>query len=373
LSTEIPDPPVRRALAVGRYALVLGDRAGTAVVAVDGGDVPPALAQPVVPASDREASLALARALAQARRERDLLSRTTESLQTVVGDASDVSGKVERAVALFTEIAEGRHDPASIGDEVDVLCALVQRLDSDGRWEESLRVARALAMLLALLGRWIQLLHSLQVAVGAAERLLDDASRAWALHEQGTWQLVAGEHAEADASLGKARELRARIADRRGLAMTERNLQALCRVLRAELHTQSTESPKSWIERVLENPPLVVALAILLLAAGGAVGAIIASSADSTNRSPSAASRPPTKTTAARAANNSTTSAVVGPSTGSTGSSTSTASIASSTSTTSTASSASTTSTTPTTPTGTISSNSAGGGSASEEPKAVIP
>jgi hypothetical protein len=340
LPTDIPDPLVRRALAVGRYMLVLGDRAGTAVVAVGGGDLPPPLAQPILPASGREESLPLAEALAQARRERDPQQNGTKSIKAVADDAAEVSGKVERVVALFTEIAEGRRDPASISDEVDVLCGLLQRLDRDGRWEEALRVARALAMLLALLGRWIQLLRSLQIAVGAAERLVDDSSKAWALHEQGTWQLVADRHAEADALLGAARDLRAQIGDRRGLAMTERNLQALCRVLRAGLHAPvdppPVPPPESWIEQILDSPPLVAILAVLLLGVGGAAGAIIASDADSAN---SVASGPSSKTTAAQTAGNST-PAVAGQGTGST---------------------------TSPAPTGTTSSKSAGEGSASEE------
>ncbi len=341
MPTDIPDPPVRRALAVGRYTLALGDRAGAAVVVVDDGDLPPPLAQPIVPATSREGPLPLAQALAQARRERDPLWTAAGSLESVAGDASEVSGKVQRIVGLFTEIAEGRRDPASISDEVDALCSLVQRLDRDGRWEESLRVARALAMLLALLGRWIQLLRSLQIAVGAAERLMDDASKAWALHEQGTWQLVAGNHAEADELLGKARDLRARIGDRHGLAITERNLQALCRVLRAGLHPpRSDPSPKSWIERMLGSPLSAVLLVVLLLVVGGVAGAIIAGSADSTHSSPQAASGAPSKMTSAHTASNNTTAAIAGQGSGS---STSSA------------------------PTGTTTNNSAGAGSASEE------
>jgi hypothetical protein len=341
LPSEIPDPPVRRALAVGRYALVLGDRAGTAVLAVDGGNLPPALAQPIMPAEGQEARLPLARALARARRERDPLRTEAAALEAAVGDASEVSGKVERVVALFTEIAEGRRDPASINDEVDALCDLLQRLDRDGRWEEALRVARALAMLLALLGRWIELVHSLQVAVGAAERLTDDIGKAWALHEQGTWQLVAGNHAEADELLGKARDLRARSGDRRELAMTERNLQGLCRALRAELHTH-----QSWVERMLKSPLPAGVLAVLLLLAGGAAGAIVASNADSTS-GPAAVSRAPTKTIAAQTAGGSTTPAAASQSKGSTTPSAST------------------------TPTGTASNNPAGTGPASEGSKAT--
>jgi hypothetical protein len=190
-------------------------------------------------------------------------------------------------------------------------------------------------MLLALLGRWIELLHSLQIAAGAAERLTDDIGKAWALHEQGTWQLVAGNHAEADELLGKARDQRRQIGDRLGLAVTERNLRGLCRVLRADLHKR-----KGLIERTLENPLLAGVLAVLLLVVGGAVGAIVASSTDSTS-GPAAASGAPTKTLAAQTAGSSTAPTVTGQSNGSTTSSAST------------------------TPTGTTSKSSAGAGSTS--------
>jgi PKD repeat protein len=182
-------------------------------------------------------------------------------------------GKAEHALALFIDLAQGRVDAAAIGGQVEALIGLLARLDHDERWEEALRVARSLAMLLALLGRWLDLLQSLQVAVSAAEQLGDDGGKAWALHELGTLHLVAGKHSEANRLLGEAHELREQIGDRRGLAVTDRNLQILCRALRALLPDPPSPGP---LGRLLRIPvwALVVGMSILL-AVGGVAGAII--------------------------------------------------------------------------------------------------
>ncbi len=188
--------------------------------------------------------------------------------------ASEAMGKAEHAVGLFTDIAQGRVDRAAISGQVEALLGLMGRLDHDERWEEALRVARSLAMLLALLGRWVDLLRSLQVAVSAAEQLGDDGGKAWALHELGTLHLVAGKHAKADRLLSQAHELRERIGDRHGLAITDRNLQILCRALRAVLH--HPQGPLGALGQLLRIPVWALAIGILLLlAVGGAAGAII--------------------------------------------------------------------------------------------------
>jgi PKD repeat protein len=282
---DVSDPPIRREVAIGSYSLALGDRAGTAIASADGADMP-ALAQTIVPATGRDEPRSLAKALARARRERDPPRTGVVVLEGVGRDASEVADKIERVVGLFTELAQGRLDPASISDEVKGLCDLVQRLDREGRWEEALRLVRALAMLLALLGRWIELLQSLRVAVGAAERLADDLGKAWGLHEQGTWHLAANKHAEANDLLGKARDLRKRIGDHRGLAVTERNLHALCLALRAELRYPPRNSV---LERILRSPLLALALAISLLVVGAAAGSIITSNGPSPKPPPKAA------------------------------------------------------------------------------------
>jgi PKD repeat protein len=262
LPADASDPPTRPEVAVGRYVLVLGDPAGTAIVPVASQDEPRPLAQ----------------AIAQSRREDEPPPTVAASLESAVEDASQTTSEAEHVVSLFTEIAQGRIDPAAIKDEVDALLGLLRRLDRDDRWGEALRVARSLAMLLALLGRWLDLLQSLQVALSDAEQLGDVGGKAWALHELGTLHLAAETHADADRLLSQAHDLRERIGDRRGLAITDRNLQILCRALRALLH----EPPRRGaLDQILRRPVPALVLGILLLVAGGAAGAMIRGSGNS--------------------------------------------------------------------------------------------
>jgi len=247
---------VLRRVPVGRYELIPGDPAGTAIV----------------PRASQDEPRALAQAIARARKEQSPPPAGAALLEGAVQDASDVTSKVEHAVSLFTEIAQGRLDPASISDEVDALLDVLGRLDHEGRWEEALRLARSLASLLALLGRWLELLRSLQTAVSAAEQLADAGGKAWALHELGTLHLAADRHADADRMLGQAHDLREQIGDRRGLAITDRNLQVLCRALRAQLHPPPRPGA---LERILRKPAAALVLAMLLLVIGGIAGAVI--------------------------------------------------------------------------------------------------
>jgi hypothetical protein len=236
--------------------LVLGDPAGMTIA----------------PADTPGSADSLAQALVQERKEREPAVVGVAPLAGAVDDAAQVTSKVERAVKLFTEIAQGRLDPAAVGDEVDALVGLLSGLDRDERWAEALRMARSLATLLALLGRWLELLKSLKLALGAAEQLGDVSGQAWALHELGTLHLAAGECAEAERLLSQARAMREQIGDRHGLAMTDRNLQFLCRDLRALIHCDAREGVWEWIRH---KPVAALALGAAMLLAGGVAGAFI--------------------------------------------------------------------------------------------------
>jgi hypothetical protein len=250
-----PDGVVARVDLAGSV-LVLGDPAGMTIAPADG----------------RGSADSLTQALEQERKEREPAAAGVVPLADAVEDAEQVMGKVERAVKLFTEIAQGRLDPAAVSDEVDALVGLLGRLDRDERWTEALRMARSLAMLLALLGRWLELLKSLKLALGAAEQLGDVSGQAWALHELGTLHLAAGERAEAERLLSQARAMREQIGDRHGLGMTDRNLQFLCRDLRALIHCEAGESVFEWLRH---KPIAALALGAAMLLAGGVAGAFI--------------------------------------------------------------------------------------------------
>lgn len=259
---DLPIPPAAGRVPAGHYALVVGDPAGIAIEPAAGEGTLPSLAE----------------AVTEAPRETKRPAGRAAAFEGAVDDVSQAMSQVERTLERATDLMQTRTDPAALSDEIGVLLDLLARLDHDEHWAEALRVARSLAMLLALLGRWLDLLESLQTALGAAERLGDTGGQAWALHEQGTLHLAVAEHVGANRLLGRAHDLREQIGDRRALAVTNGNLQVLCRALRAEL---DDKSHPSLLERILRKPIAAAALATALLLLGGVAGALIHGAGDS--------------------------------------------------------------------------------------------
>jgi tetratricopeptide (TPR) repeat protein len=196
-------------------------------------------------------------------------------LASEVDAASEATAKIERAVALCKGVGEGQAlNPAQLGLEVGALLDCLERFDRKKEHTKSLQMARALATLLMLLKRWADLLQTLRIALRAGQQLDDLEVVAWAKHELGTLRLAAGDVEDADRNLRRAREIRERIGDRRGLAATERNMQVLCERLRVMLHNKELVRPKTpnrWTARLL---PLA-ALYVVLFGGGVAVGLII--------------------------------------------------------------------------------------------------
>jgi hypothetical protein len=256
-----PRSPIGR-VTVGGYVLKLGTPGGTAIVeaAEKEGDG----AQPLQRALKKDKASA-------PKPEDEAIAAAATNL---VGQASEVTSKAERAVTLFTELAEGRLDPKAVSDEIGALVDLLQRLDREGRWSEALSLARALAGLLALLMRWVDLVRSLEVAVRAAGELGDFEAAGWATHELGTLHLGAGNASRAEERLGEAQEIRRRVGDREGLAATEHNLQTLCRLLRRLLHGRHLVQRNTRLQKMLHSPALAVAVSAVLLAGGAIAGAM---------------------------------------------------------------------------------------------------
>ncbi len=247
---------------LGRFVLVIGDRAGTAI-ADDGTQGDPG---------------ALAKAIERSSKEPPAPLEAGRTPDETIEDAAAVTDRLEHALHLFTEFAEGRRDLASIGDEANFLLDLLQRLDHDERWTEAIQVARVLAKLLALLARWKDLLSSLRLAFSLAEQISDDDGKAWALHELGILHLAAGKRAAADPLLTRAHEIRKRTPDRRAQTLLERNLQVFCRSLRADLHASRWRQFK----QIPNARAIAAALAASLLVLGGVAGAIVNGSGGST-------------------------------------------------------------------------------------------
>jgi hypothetical protein len=256
-----PDGP-RGAVDVGRYVLEVGGAGGTLVKQRAG--------------AAREDATALERAL----REKDAEGDGAAAAATgVVEDASEVTAKIERAVALGKGIGEGKAlNPDQLVLEVGALLDLLGWLDRQERFKDALRLARALVNLLMLLRRWVELLRALRAALRAGEKLGDLSVIAWAKHELGTLRVAAGDVKGAELNLCEAQEIREGIGDRRGLAATNGNLHVLCKRLREMLREEELvrrhDGPSAL--RLLA----VAALFVLLFGGGVAAGVIAANSND---------------------------------------------------------------------------------------------
>lgn len=262
-----PGPATARCL-IGRYYLDIGRPSGTLISLTDGPRV-----------DSRQLAQAIAKTEQDERQNRqDRRAAAPDTVEAATEEASAVTAKVERAVELFTELAEGRTDPKALSDEVSALMDLLQRLDRDHRWDDALRVARALAGLLALMMRWIELLRSLRIALRAAEQLGDSDAAAWALHELGTVHLAAEKLLSAEQLLDRARELRLQLGDRRALAATDHNLQCLCQLMRQLMREGRLVQRKGLFERLGQRPTMVLIAGALLLGAAGVASAIVVGS-----------------------------------------------------------------------------------------------
>ena len=242
-------------IAVGPYLLEAGGAVGTVVVKSG---------------SDRGAE---AEALREALEEPGPREGSAPAVAAEVDAASEATAKIERAVALCKGIGEGQAlNPAQLGLEVGALLDCLEKLDRKKEHKKSLQMARALATLLMLLKRWADLLQTLRIALRAGGALGDESAVAWAEHELGTLRLAAGDVEGADRDLCRAREIRERIGDRRGLTATERNMGALCDRVRSMLRDEKLVRPRARRGRSPARRLLALAAVFAAFGVGLAIG-----------------------------------------------------------------------------------------------------
>jgi hypothetical protein len=220
----------------------------------------------------------LARALKREERSRPKAAAAT--LDEVIPEAAEVTAKAEKAVQLFNAVAQHQVlEPESLSGEIDALLDLAERLDRHRRFEDAVRLGRALSGLLALTMRWLALARSLRIALRAAQEAGDELAAAWAKHELGTLHLAAEDAAAAERLLGEARDLRRRLGDSRGLAATDRNLQVLCQHLRQLLRDGRLVETGRLLGRVWRYKA-VLAIAVAMLLIAGVASAVVDGGAD---------------------------------------------------------------------------------------------
>jgi hypothetical protein len=194
--------------------------------------------------------------------------------------ASAVTNKIERAHGLFRAAAEGRLlDRDVLMGEIDELLGLSERLDRSKRFEEQLRLARALHGLLAVTFRWLDLIRSLRRALQSAKEARDRAGEAWALHELGSLYLCAGDAKTAARSFREAFRIQEQLGGG-GWCATRHNLDCARRDLAAPSAGSLTDPrrPRGRLARLLTirgaKGIVVFLLLVLLVATGGTAAGI---------------------------------------------------------------------------------------------------
>jgi tetratricopeptide (TPR) repeat protein len=208
--------PITWSAPVGRYAFEVGAHAGSfAHFAPDSSKSDKAQA--------RKNATALREALAE-RDDQQQPETPLEALETLEDCADAVTDRVEHANKLFKALAEGRLlEPRLLTDEIGSLLGLLDRLDREGRYEEEIRVAKALQGLCVLAFRWLDLVRSLRRAFAAAEAIGDEAGQAWALNELGALHLCVGDARKASEHLERALGLYEKLGDAAGRCATRHN------------------------------------------------------------------------------------------------------------------------------------------------------
>ena len=190
---------------VGRYAFQVGAPAGMRLTLA-----PSSERTPVGPVED-----------ALARRPPAVPAQTPAAKPSeFVDDASRVTDVAKQAVQLFGALAKGQElDASSLEVEIHTLLELLDHLDRQGRFNEAIRLAQAACALFALALRWAELVHSLDVALHAAQQTSDSPTEAWAVHELGSLMLGADNVLAAVDFLGRARDERERLGEPRDLCL----------------------------------------------------------------------------------------------------------------------------------------------------------
>lgn len=154
--------------------------------------------------------------------------RMSGELLRGVRRVADLASVLDHALDHFAAWASGLQEaPARVVAEGEALAEVLAAGAAVGRWEDVLRLGRAVEGSFALTGQWGSWGAVLRRCLEAARRDGDPAAEGWALHQEGTRALCSGDAASARASLGRALELRRSVGDEVGATLTRHNLELL--------------------------------------------------------------------------------------------------------------------------------------------------
>jgi len=193
--------------------------------------------------------------------------RLAGALGQAVRRTWDVTPWAERILDHFTTWAEEqRQAPDRLLEASGVILRALEWAVGVERWNEVLRLGRAVAGALAVGGRWAALAQVLDWVLRAAEALDDRATKAWALHQLGSRALCLGDTATARTSLVQALRLRQTLGDRAGAGVSRDNLKYVVGPSAPPRRVSPPPPPSTRPPARTETPrtsPLVVGCAVL--------------------------------------------------------------------------------------------------------------
>lgn len=130
----------------------------------------------------------------------------------------------EQVITYFANWAERyKPQPKSLLLEIDAIVQIIDIAVKTSRWQDVLRLVKAVESSIALSRRWSLWEQVLQRGLQASQVEQDRVSEAWALHQLGTCALCLEDNARAVHYLTKAIQLRASFGDKIGVAVTRHN------------------------------------------------------------------------------------------------------------------------------------------------------
>ncbi|MGJ3253341.1 MAG: Ig-like domain-containing protein [Elainellaceae cyanobacterium] len=148
-----------------------------------------------------------------------------DSLSTVLAEGLNLDPARSQTLIQYTTWAEQTPLTADLVlEEADGLFYCLDWAVKSGRWIEALRLIKLIEPSLALSKRWGLWATALDWALLAGRSLSDSAIEAWALHELGSRALCLEDGDAAYTYLSQALEIRERLGDQVGAAVTRHNL-----------------------------------------------------------------------------------------------------------------------------------------------------
>jgi len=156
-------------------------------------------------------------------------------------------------------------------DAADVLLTVMHKANDKKRWQDVIRLGRAIEQSLVFLKRWQAWSEILDLILAAAQSLGDRKVEAWALHQLGSRALCIEMNDQARETLTQALNIRQAIGDKAGLAITQHNLSLLSKPP-SPPKNRKRGGPGRWLSRGFMGLLILATIAGLVTATVSAIG-----------------------------------------------------------------------------------------------------